>query len=117
MDKEKLSLIKKKLLKMREEIISKSKHLKNQSLSMGIDGIQDMADAASNTYNVDILMSLSDNEINLLKDIDTALDKIEKGQYGICEACDEPINEKRLEVNPTARYCIDCQRMMEKKGI
>ncbi len=116
MDKEKIAIFKKRLLKMREEIVSKSKRLKDESLSIGVDGIQDMADAASNTYNVDILMSLSDNDINMLKDIDAALDKIEKGQYGICEGCDEPINEKRLEVNPTARYCIECQRMVEKKG-
>lgn len=116
MDKEKLAFFKKKLLKMREDIVNKSKRLKDDSLSIGTDGIQDMADAASNTYNVDILMSLSDNDMNLLRDIDTALDKIEKGQYGICEECEEPISEKRLDVNPTARYCINCQRMMEKKG-
>ncbi|MCS7281542.1 MAG: TraR/DksA family transcriptional regulator [Desulfobacterota bacterium] len=117
MDKEKLLSFKKRLLKMREDIVNKSKRLKDDSLSIGTDGIQDMADAASNTYNVDILMSLSDNDMNLLKDIDTALDKIEKGLFGICEECEEPINEKRLEVNPTARYCINCQRMIEMKGM
>ena len=76
-----------------------------------------MADAASNSYNVDILMSISDNDLNLLKDIDNSLDKIKNNTYGICEECEEKITEKRLEANPVARYCITCKRMMEEKGL
>jgi DnaK suppressor protein len=102
---------------MREDILNKAKKLKEDSYSLGTDGIQDMADAASNTYTADILMSISDNDLKLLKDIDNTLDKIEKGTYGICEECEEKINEKRLEANPVARYCITCKRQMEEKGI
>lgn len=117
MDKKKQELSRKSLLKMRGEILSKAKKLKEDSYTLGTDGIQDMADAASNSYNVDILMSISDNDLKLLKDIDNALDKIENGSYGICEECEEKISEKRLEANPVARYCITCKRMMEEKGI
>jgi DnaK suppressor protein len=117
MDKKKQELSRKSLLKMRGEILSKAKKLKEDSYTLGTDGIQDMADAASNSYNVDILMSISDNDLNLLKDIDNALDKIKTGAYGICEECEEKISEKRLEANPVARYCITCKRMMEEKGI
>jgi DnaK suppressor protein len=76
-----------------------------------------MADAASNSYNADILMSISDNDLNLLKDTDNALDKIANKTYGICEECEENISEKRLEANPVARYCITCKRIIEEKGI
>jgi DnaK suppressor protein len=117
MDKKKQELSKKSLLIMRGEILSKAKKLKEDSYTLGTDGIQDMADAASNSYNVDILMSISDNDLTLLKDIDNALDKIKNGTYGICEECEEKISEKRLEANPVARYCITCKRMMEEKGI
>jgi DnaK suppressor protein len=117
MDKKKQELSKKSLLVMRGEILSKAKKLKEDSYTLGTDGIQDMADAASNSYNVDILMSISDNDLTLLKDIDNALDKIKNGTYGICEECEEKISEKRLEANPVARYCITCKRMMEEKGI
>ncbi|HOJ71374.1 MAG TPA: TraR/DksA family transcriptional regulator [Syntrophorhabdaceae bacterium] len=117
MDKEKLELFKKKLLEMRKDILNKAKKLKEDSYSLGTDGIQDMADAASNTYNVDILMSISDNDIKLLKDIDSAIDKINSGIYGICEECEEEISEKRLEANPVARYCINCKRIIEQKGM
>jgi DnaK suppressor protein len=117
MDKKKQERFKKNLLSMRGEILNKAKKLKEDSYNLGTDGIQDMADAASNSYNVDILMSISDNDLNLLKDIDNSLDKIKNGTYGICEECEEKISEKRLEANPVARYCITCKRMMEEKGI
>jgi len=117
MDKKKMERFKKSLLTMRGEILKNAKKLKEDSYTLGTDGIQDMADAASNSYNVDILMSISDNDLNLLKDIDNALDKIKNNTYGICEECEEKITEKRLEANPVARYCITCKRMMEEKGM
>ncbi|MFC1663522.1 TraR/DksA family transcriptional regulator [Patescibacteria group bacterium] len=43
-----------------------------------------------------------------LRDIDLALEKIKKGNYGICENCKKPIPEKRLKVCPEARLCLDC---------
>ena len=49
-----------------------------------------------------------------LQDIDAALRSIEKGQYGICERCGEPIEEARLEVKPDATLCLTCQREVEK---
>jgi DnaK suppressor protein len=117
MEKKQLEFFKKRLLTMRESILNKAKKLKEDSYTLGTDGIQDMADAASNSYNVDILMSISDNDLQLLKDMDNALDKIKNGAYGICEECEEKISEKRLEANPVARYCITCKRIMEEKGI
>jgi len=117
MNKEAVELYRKRLLKMRENILNKAKKLKEDSYNLGTNGIQDMADAASNTYNADILMSISDNDLTLLKDIDNSLDKLSKGTYGICEECEEKISEKRLEANPVARYCITCKRQMEEKGL
>lgn len=117
MNKQTIELYRKRLLKMRENILNKAKKLKEDSYNLGTDGIQDMADAASNTYNADILMSISDNDLTILKDIDNSLDKLSKGTYGICEECEEKISEKRLEANPVARYCITCKRQMEEKGL
>jgi DnaK suppressor protein len=117
MNKETIDLYRKRLLKMRENILNKAKKLKEDSYNLGTDGIQDMADAASNTYNADILMSISDNDLTALKDIDNSLDKLSKGTYGVCEECEEKISEKRLEANPVARYCITCKRQMEEKGL
>jgi len=44
-----------------------------------------------------------------LKDIIKALEKIEKGTYGMCENCQEEIDIRRLEINPSAQTCIKCK--------
>ncbi|MDX1634120.1 MAG: TraR/DksA family transcriptional regulator [Marinobacter sp.] len=45
-----------------------------------------------------------------LRLIDAALLRIEREEYGECLECGEPINPKRLEIDPTNLYCIDCAR-------
>jgi DnaK suppressor protein len=49
----------------------------------------------------------------LLREIDAALKRIDDGEYGLCQACVEPINPKRLDVDPTARLCIECASAAE----
>ncbi len=43
-----------------------------------------------------------------LKDVNSALEKIEKGGYGICENCGKEITEERLLVCPEAKTCLKC---------
>jgi len=50
----------------------------------------------------------------MLRQIEAALQRIEDGEYGDCQSCDEPINPKRLEVDPTAVLCIDCACKAER---
>lgn len=49
-----------------------------------------------------------------LRRIDSALKRIEDGEYGNCSACDEVISAKRLEVDPGALLCIDCASKAEQ---
>jgi len=49
----------------------------------------------------------------MLREIATALKRIDDGSFGICQGCEEPINPKRLEVDPTVRLCIDCANNAE----
>ena len=51
-----------------------------------------------------------------LDEIDEALKKIEKGTYGICEMCEEEIQEERLKIKPFAKYCIICREIIEKEN-
>ncbi len=44
----------------------------------------------------------------MLRNITAALGRLERDEYGDCQSCDEPINPKRLEFDPTATLCIDC---------
>ncbi len=44
----------------------------------------------------------------MLVKISAALQRIDDGDYGLCRKCEEEINPKRLEFDPTAIYCIEC---------
>ena len=48
-----------------------------------------------------------------LREIDAALRRIDDGCYGDCRDCEEPIDPRRLEADPTARLCIDCASKSE----
>jgi RNA polymerase-binding protein DksA len=47
---------------------------------------------------------------DLLRDINSALARIEKGDYGICKYCKKEIGEKRLRARPEAGACVDCKQ-------
>ena len=48
--------------------------------------------------------------------IEDALDGIKNGDYGFCEECEEPINEKRLQLMPFALFCVRCQSELERQA-
>ena len=50
----------------------------------------------------------------MLRNIEAALIRVDDGSYGRCRDCDEPINPKRLEFDPTALRCIDCASKLEQ---
>ena len=113
-DKRTLGRFKKILLKEREQIVGEVKQTLESSKEMGQDGIQDIGDEAANIYNKQILLSLNESERVRLQEVDESLDRIANGTYGICEECGGPINLKRLEVRPVAKYCVPCLTKMEK---
>ena len=69
-------------------------------------------DPADENEVADKLEELDDNSgiasslENELKEVEAALERIEKGTYGICEKCGKPIETERLEANPSARVSI-----------
>ena len=48
-----------------------------------------------------------------LRQIDEALGRLRRGDYGLCEDCDADIAEERLEALPFATRCVDCERKRE----
>ena len=54
-------------------------------------------------------------EGHYLRSLDEALERIERGEYGFCLDCRELITTKRLDVVPSARFCITCKSENEKK--
>jgi len=60
-------------------------------------------------------LSLQKNLKNLIKDTKEALRRIEKNKYGICESCDQPIEQGRLKIYPSASLCVSCSGKKFKK--
>jgi RNA polymerase-binding transcription factor DksA len=51
---------------------------------------------------------MNDEAVGELRDIGRALERLDAGDYGICENCGEAINPERLEALPYATRCIAC---------
>ena len=74
----------------------------------------DPADRASLEEDHTLELRVRDRERKLMKKIDEALERIEKGTYGWCEETGEPIGLKRLLARPTATLCLEAQERHER---
>lgn len=79
--------------------------------------VGDSIDQATQSLDKEILFELSDNERKILRDVDAALRKMDKGTYGYCEHCKKAIEKKRIKALPSARYCMTCQCGSERSGL
>ena len=111
-----LKELKVKLLQKRRELIGEVRISDEASQEYREEGTPDILDQAATSYTKEFLMSLGDSDRKMLKEVDSALSKMEAGNYGECEKCGEPIAEKRLLSVPFTRYCISCQAEMERKS-
>lgn len=98
------------LLDKRSELIQTAGVRPLQSSMEHNNGRQgDMADQATGNNEVHIQLRLKQTDAKILQAIDEALVRIEKGTFGICRDCGEPIAEARLNAIPWTRVCITCK--------
>ncbi|HUS72754.1 MAG TPA: TraR/DksA C4-type zinc finger protein [Sedimentisphaerales bacterium] len=110
------------LLAKRRELVSNVKEMGDEALKQSrLDASGDlssmpihMADIGTDNYEQEFALELMDSERKLLNEIDSALQRIEAGTYGICEGTGKPIPKARLEAQPWARYCVEYARMLEQ---
>ena len=108
--------VKEQLLRMRAELLREVSDSYATCRELGQDGVADIGDMSANAYSRDVLFNLSETQRQQIRDIDAALERIDKGEYGVCMNCGEKIAARRLEVRPFSRYCIDCKTDIEKFG-
>jgi DnaK suppressor protein len=103
-----------RLLEQRQEIVN----MYNQDVRAGQESTdeptEDIVDRANNSYNRELMFSISDSERQLLLQIEDAINRMDAGTYGRCTNCGNTIHPLRLEAVPWARFCIDCQELAEK---
>ncbi len=73
-----------------------------------------LADSASETYERELDEGLEEDATRQLREVEDALERIEAGTYGICEACGREIPAERLEAVPWTKLCIDDARKQQR---
>jgi DnaK suppressor protein len=119
--KEDAVYFKKQLLALRERLVGKVDSMQGEALKRSMqDASGDlsnvpihMADVGTDNYERDLMIDLIQSGEEGVRNIDTALEKIEEGTFGVCEMCTKKINKERLKAIPFAKLCIDCQRKEE----
>ena len=98
------------LLRKRGEILSAGGGVKPLPATMEVNSRQgDLADQASGNNEVHIALKLKQTDAKILQAIEEALWRIDKGTYGMCRDCGEPIAPARLNAIPWTRVCITCK--------
>ncbi len=111
MSKQNLKEVKQKLIAERELLIQK---LNGNDLSIDDSETPDPVDLAVRNYSKNVMLAVSENESRQLTLIDEALLRIADKEYGECQNCGKDIQPKRLAAIPWARYCLDCQSLLEQ---
>lgn len=102
------------LLNKRQELMRAYAISKGDSQAELDNGTEDYVDYAVNSYAREFLLSLTEMDRKQLLLVEEALNRIDRGEYGYCQQCNEDISPKRLEVQPWARHCLPCQELEEK---
>ena len=79
------------------------------------DGTLDSGDRSVQEHAMDVEGRLMNLKSDHLLQLNAALQRIDRGDYGICIRCGKEIAERRLEAEPTALTCIDCQSIAEQE--
>lgn len=109
-----LKYFQKKLLDWKEEILKDSQetlqHLQEDNLKE-----PDIADRASSETDWSVELRTRDRQRKLISKIESALRRIDEGEYGYCEVSGEPISLKRLDARPIATMTIEAQESHERR--
>lgn len=117
MDKRRVRVFRDKLLDRRESLVGQVQQAELYSRERDSEATQDPADMAANAYTKELLVSMSDNDRQMLNLINEALVRIDDSGYGKCIRCGRAVPEKRLEAVPWARHCVPCQELHERGSL
>ena len=77
------------------------------------ESFPDPTDRASLESDRNFMLRIRDRERKLLSKITSALERIDSGEFGICEMCGDDIGEERLQARPVTTLCIACKKKQE----
>lgn len=110
-----------KLVDLLNQISETMQHQTEDALSNKLEGSEasgsgmHQGDAGSEAYDREFALNMLGKEVDSLKEIQTAIERVEAGKYGTCEMSQEEIPAMRLEAIPFARYTVECQAKWEEE--
>jgi DnaK suppressor protein len=113
MSKKQLKYFKEKLTAWKEEILQGNRETIN-GMQENVAPIPDLVDRAASEADRALELRTRDRLRKLIAKIDSALRRIETGEYGYCEETGEPIGVKRLDARPTATLCLEPRRLTQR---
>lgn len=109
--------LRKKLRKLRQEIEAELVSGKESSGIVELDQSKVGRLSRMDALQVQAMAQASVRRLEVtLRNIDSALRRIDEDTYGSCQRCEEPIAPKRLEFDPAALFCIECAEQAEKSA-
>jgi DnaK suppressor protein len=108
-----LEYFRRKLLSWKQDILAESK-LTLVNLQSENDPLADLVDRASSETDRTLELRTRDRQRKLISKIDSALRRIDEGEYGYCRETGEPIGVGRLEARPTATLSVEAQEAHER---
>ncbi len=116
MNKTELKKLKDLLLKKRIALRSTERHLDDDIKSEAENRSGDSTDIAEADYEQEKSLLMKTRTQDELRLINSALARIEQGDYGECSECGDEIPVKRLAIQPYSLLCIECQEEKERQG-
>jgi RNA polymerase-binding transcription factor DksA len=110
-----------RLLDLRDDLVDALSGMTRDTIRNAPEGSEasgsgmHQGDAGSDAYDRDFALSVLAKEQDALYEIDQALRRIQKGNYGVCEISNRKIPQARLEAIPFARLTVECQAQWEKE--
>jgi len=112
MEKEKLEYFREILKERFEEILTEAEKTVS-GMTTANENFPDPTDRASLESDRNFMLRIRDRERKLLSKIRSAFERIDSGEFGICEACGDDIGEERLKARPVTTLCIACKKKQE----
>ncbi|HEX7060849.1 MAG TPA: TraR/DksA family transcriptional regulator [Woeseiaceae bacterium] len=102
---------------LRRDIQRELRKYENESYTQLAERVADPGDQAWADVVADMNLAEVTRDVGELRLIDRALERLAEGNYGICIACGDRIDPGRLEANPAAIRCLECQREHEARSM
>ncbi len=108
------------LLARHEELKAEHEHTLSEIAELQRDRLtdsagDDQADTGTKTFEREQEISLANNILERINQVERALERLDEGSYGWCERCGNPIPVERLAAFPSATLCVTCKQLEERR--